>query len=79
MVVTSMCVNGKFTVFLSREAPPNPPRLKDVYRFIDPEEVEIVARCCRKYTEDDDEILDPEAIKLSELVIKVQWTRHKLP
>ena len=46
-------------------------RLKDVYRFPDPYEVEVVARVCRKWTPEDDEILDPEAVKLAENIYKV--------
>ncbi|GFR48517.1 hypothetical protein Agub_g10412 [Astrephomene gubernaculifera] len=44
-------------------------RLKDIYRFPDPMEVEIVSRVCRKWTEDD--ILDTDAVRLAETVLKV--------
>lgn len=49
---------------------PNKSRLKDIYRFPDPMEVEIVSRVCRKWTEDD--VLDPDAVKLAETVLKVR-------
>ncbi|KAG2450719.1 hypothetical protein HYH02_004557 [Chlamydomonas schloesseri] len=48
---------------------PSKSRLKDIYRFPDPMEVEIVSRVCRKWTEDD--VLDPDAVKLAETVLKV--------
>lgn len=48
---------------------PNKSRLKDIYRFPDAMEVEICARVCRKWTEDD--VLDGDAVKLAETIIKV--------
>ncbi|GLC33063.1 hypothetical protein PLESTB_000374500 [Pleodorina starrii] len=48
---------------------PNKSRLKDIYRFPDAMEVEIVSRVARKWTEDD--VLDTDAVKLAETIIKV--------
>ncbi|GLC70645.1 hypothetical protein PLESTF_001017600 [Pleodorina starrii] len=41
---------------------------KSIYRFTDAREVEIAARCCRRWVEDD--TLEPEAVTLSEQIIK---------
>ncbi|KAG2493479.1 hypothetical protein HYH03_008295 [Edaphochlamys debaryana] len=48
---------------------PSKSRLKDIYRFPDPMEVEICSRVARKWTEDD--ILDPDAVRLAETILKV--------
>lgn len=42
---------------------------KDTYKFQGPWQVEIVARCCRKWLDDD--ALDTHGIALAEHVIKV--------
>ena len=43
-------------------------KTKFIYKFSDPREVEIVSRCCRKW--DDEDTLDPEAVKLGDIVIR---------
>ncbi|GFH06384.1 uncharacterized protein HaLaN_01005 [Haematococcus lacustris] len=43
-------------------------KLTQVYRFTDPRQVEIVARCVRKWVDED--TLQPEATKTAEVVIK---------
>ena len=50
-----------------------PPKdqIRDVYRFNNPSEAEIVSRCCRRYLPEDDEVLDPRAVKTGELVVRV--------
>jgi len=45
--------------------------LKDVYRFSSAAEAEMVARVCRTYTKEDDEVLDPDAVRLAGFIIKV--------
>lgn len=44
---------------------------KLVYRFFDMYEAEIISRVCRTYTKQDDEVVDPRAIKLANFVIRV--------
>ncbi|KAJ9531082.1 hypothetical protein QJQ45_000885 [Haematococcus lacustris] len=59
-----------FTVHVLRkfkEAPPGT-RAKFIYRFRDPREVEIVARCCRKWVDED--TLDKESVELAEKVLR---------
>ena len=46
-------------------------QIRDVYRFNNPSEAEILSRCCRRYLPDDDEVIDPEAVKVGELVVRV--------
>ncbi|KXZ43615.1 hypothetical protein GPECTOR_85g345 [Gonium pectorale] len=41
---------------------------KTLYRFTDAREVEISARCCRRWVDED--TLEPEAVELSEAIIK---------
>ncbi|KXZ55668.1 hypothetical protein GPECTOR_2g1218 [Gonium pectorale] len=41
---------------------------KSIYRFSDAREVEIAARCCRRWVDED--TLEPEAVALSEAIIK---------
>ena len=48
-------------------------RYKDVYRFREPYDVEIVSRVMRVW-EEDDETLDPDALDLAETVYKVRTT-----
>ena len=43
-------------------------KTKFIYKFTDPREVEIVSRCCRKWNDED--TLDPEAVKLGDIVIR---------
>jgi hypothetical protein len=43
-------------------------KTKFIYKFTDSREVEIVSRCCRKWTDED--TLDPEAVKLGDIVIR---------
>ncbi|GLI64845.1 hypothetical protein VaNZ11_008226 [Volvox africanus] len=59
----------KYAIHAFCHIDPNKSRLKDIYRFPDAMEVEIVSRVCRKWTEDD--VLDSDAVKLAETVIKV--------
>ncbi|WIA17635.1 hypothetical protein OEZ85_014441 [Tetradesmus obliquus] len=51
------------------------PGLKDVHKFVDPWEVEIIARCCRRWTDYEDKELDQGAVKLAEMVIKAGLVR----
>ncbi|GLC40592.1 hypothetical protein PLESTM_001090800 [Pleodorina starrii] len=51
-----------------READPGT-NSKSIYKFTDAREVEIAARCCRRWVEDED-TLEPEAVALSEHIIK---------
>ncbi|WIA37851.1 hypothetical protein OEZ86_014704 [Tetradesmus obliquus] len=51
------------------------PGLKDVHKFVDPWEVEIIARCCRRWTDYEDKELDQGAVKLAETVIKAGLAR----
>lgn len=46
-------------------------KLKDVYKFQDMWSVEIVMRVCRKPSDLDPDVPDPEAVALAEKVIKV--------
>lgn len=44
---------------------------RNIYRFTDAREVEIVARVCRQWNPKDDEVLEPEAVRIAEIVMKV--------
>ena len=45
-------------------------RPKDVWRFSEPAEVELVARCCRRRSPEDDDLLDQQAVAVAEAVIR---------
>jgi hypothetical protein len=48
-------------------------KLKDIYKFTQEHQVEMLARCCRQWVDED--TLDEDAVRLAELVIKV-WPLH---
>jgi hypothetical protein len=52
-----------------RREPDPKKKLKDIYKFQEVQQVEVLARCCRKWVDED--TLDPEAIKLADHIIKV--------
>ncbi len=52
-----------------RHAHPNA-RPKEVWRFSDIAEVELLSRCCRTLNPADEDLYDQEAVALSEAVIK---------
>lgn len=58
-----------------QEAAPEGIRSDLIYRFSDAREVEVMARCCRKWKtgflgRTDYDLVDPDAVKLSEMIIK---------
>ncbi|KAG2488179.1 hypothetical protein HYH03_013320 [Edaphochlamys debaryana] len=61
-------------VGLFRDASPGTPA-KRIHRFKDAREVEIAARCCRQWAERADEQPEPQAVELSEVVIKAGITQ----
>jgi len=46
-------------------------RIKDLYWFSTPEEVEIASRVLRRWMPEDDEVLDPEAVQMADLIIQI--------
>jgi len=62
--------------FLARRAAPKdvtePPELRAIYRFSNPVEVELVMRVLRQWTPEDDEELQPEAVSLADLAVRVR-------
>jgi hypothetical protein len=52
-----------------RREPDPRKKLKDIYKFSEEQQVEVLARCCRVWLDED--TLDPEAQKLAEFIIKV--------
>jgi hypothetical protein len=53
--------------YTCRAAPPDV-KAKHIHKFKDPREVEIAARCCRKWL--DEETLEQEGVRLAERIIK---------
>jgi hypothetical protein len=44
---------------------------KEVYRFADEFEVELASRCCRDWTDYEDQMLNDDAVAMAESIIKV--------
>lgn len=47
---------------------------KNIHMFTDSREVEIIARVGRVWTKDDEDVLDREAVKIAEVIMKVGWS-----
>ena len=45
--------------------------LKEVYRFADEFEVELASRCCRNWTDYEDQLLNEDSVAMAESIIKV--------
>lgn len=54
---------------LCRDAPAGT-KAAHIYKFTDAREVEITARCCRLWLPEDDEVVDPDAVRMAEKVMK---------
>ncbi len=52
----------------------SPERSEDIYEFPDSRFVEVLARCCRVWV--DSCTLDPDAVRLAEVIIQVSRTRR---
>ncbi|KAG2440500.1 hypothetical protein HYH02_010378 [Chlamydomonas schloesseri] len=60
---------AQYVLMRYRTAPPGQ-KARRIYKFQDAREVEIVARVCRKWTDQHYEVLDRVAVKEAEIVIK---------